>query len=120
MCPVLQENPCGEFQLSAQYPEVTHNICHQGKHHVGHLTPDSHLEISLWFLSSAQVAISCFMWCTSDGAMPRLSGRDAADGDNEEDGSGSVDDFIIETVNIKTCFPEALRHSHPSFLSSSA
>lgn len=98
VCPVLQENPCGDFELSLQYPNVSQDICHEARHYVGHLSYNTELEISLWHLDSAIISLSCFMWCTPNGQMPQIPGRSA------EDGTQNVDDIIIEIVsyNLKT------------------
>ena len=100
VCPVLLENPCGDFELSLKFPGASHDVCHQGKHYIGRLSFDTELEVSLWVLDSSQVSLSCFMWCTADGEMPQLSGRQAPEG-------GDTDIVIIETVK-KTLFRQFL------------
>ncbi len=73
VCPFFSENLCGDYQLSLGHEDQEIAVCQDHQVIKRVLEPDQKLQLSFWHLSKVEPVVSCFLWCTMDGSLPRLT-----------------------------------------------
>ena len=67
-------NPCGDYTLSLEFPEnEAEDVCTEGVLHKGELEENESLTMDLWFQDSSYFSLTCYLWCTEDGHLPKES-----------------------------------------------
>lgn len=69
LCTRLGAEPCGQFGLRIDDGE---NLCQTGVFRNGTLSFGEEIKIDLWYQSSAEFQVDCYLWCTDDGKLPQV------------------------------------------------
>ncbi|TRY78589.1 hypothetical protein TCAL_04995 [Tigriopus californicus] len=93
VCPLLSGSPCGDYQLTLQFPNHSQSVCHESTIYDGVLEFNTDLELSLWYTESAQFDLSCYMWCSINGQIPTTTSSQASDQ------SDSTSSLITDLIN---------------------
>ena len=74
VCGKLDGNSCGDFSVDVQdSSDKPMQICMTGEVYQGHVDQGGEFLIDLWYSEGSVFNVSCYLWCTQDGHVPKTN-----------------------------------------------